>query len=161
MGVTLPTEIKQVCLGPVKRATYTAANFRNLPTTCFVARHVCTWLVKHATSIASQLVLQQCWKKVARFCCKFYRTFNNRVKTATKSIAVILLRTCDPARSCPLPTIPIKHLIAGCYTCETWFHDLIYQKIWGRRLYYHKCKVVRVIFPSLFCYKPILESIIS
>ena len=58
--------------------------------------------------------LQQCWKKAARSCCKFYRTFNNRTKTATKSIAVILLRTCDPARSCPLPTIPIKHLIAGC-----------------------------------------------
>ena len=150
---------KQVCLGPIKRATYRAANFRNLPTTWFVARHVCTWQVKHATSIASQLVLQQCWRNVARFCCTFYRTFNNRTKTATKCIAVKLLRTCGPARSFPLPTIPIKHLIAGYQTWETWFHDLIYQKIWRRRPYYHT--VARVIFPSLFCSKPILESIIS
>ena len=160
MGVTLVTEIKnRFALGPIKRATYRAANFRNLPTTWFVARHVCTWQVKHATSIASQLVLLQCWKNVARFCCTFYRTFNNRTKTATKGIAVKLLRTCGPARSFPLPTIPIKHLIAGYQTWETWFHDLIYQKIWRRRPYYHT--VAHVIFPSLFCSKPILESIIS
>ena len=151
MGVMLVTAIKnRFALGPIKRATYRAANFRNLPTTWFVARHVCTWQVKHATSIASQLVLLQCWKNVARFCCTFYRTFNNRTKTATKCIAVKLLRTCGPARSFPLPTIPIKHLIAGYQTWETWFHDLIYQKIWRRRPYYHTVARVIISFFVLF-----------